>query len=469
VERPSRFARRLSVITVAALAGRLGYVLAVRRHTPAWGDAFVYHNGANLLADGKGFIDPGRYRFFGISTPSAYRPLYPLYLSLWSFLGVHSTLGHRLASCLLGAATVAVVGLAARKFGRTPSEGERLGLVAAALAAISPALWLNDAGLLSESAAAVAVAVALLVLMRYRESPSVWRAGLVGAVVGVAALGRAELVLLLPLLVWPTWRWARDRSARSRWSIVVAFAAGGILLLGPWVGYNLSRFDRPVFIATGLGASMAGGACDPAFYGSKTGYWDAGPACPVDQAQITIPPGVDLSTPSGLAEFRRSAQKQLANEGDESVRDQRARDQAITYIRHHESRFPVVVAARVGRLWGLYHPRQTAEFDGAIEGRGLTEARLAMIWYGMLMLAGIPGLVLLWRRRQPVAPFLALAAAATIAAALTFGVQRYRLPFDVGLPILAAVGISAVIAQRSVDTPEGARDADDVPHPVAAR
>lgn len=446
VERPSRFARQLSVITVAALAGRIGYVLAVRRHTPAWGDAFVYQNAANLLADGKGFIDPGRYQFFGITTPSAYRPLYPLYLSVWSFLGVHSTLGHRLASCVLGAAAVAVVGLAARKFGRTRSEGERLGLIAAALAAISPALWLNDAGLLSESAAAVAVAVALFVLMRYRENPSAWWAGLVGAVVGVAALGRAELVLLLPLLAWPMWRWAggrTERSARSRWSILAAFAAGGILLLGPWVGYNLSRFDRPVFIATGLGASMGGGACNPAFYGSKTGYWDAGPDCNVDQAQITIPPGVDLSTPSGRAEFRRAAQEQLANEGDESVRDQRARDQAITYIRHHESRFPVVVAARVGRLWGLYRPRQTAQFDGTIEGRGLTEARLAMIWYGMLMLAGIPGIVLLWRRRQPVAPFLALAAAATIAAAITFGVQRYRLPFDVVLPILAAVGISA--------------------------
>jgi hypothetical protein len=60
--------------------------------------------------------------------------------------------------------------------------------------------------------------------------------------------------------------------------------------------------------------------------------------------------------------------------------------------------------------------------------------------------------VLLWRRRQPVAPFLALALAATFAAALTFGVQRYRLPFDVALPILAAVGITALIARRSVAT-----------------
>ena len=449
VKPASRFARRLSAITVASLAGRVAYVLAYRRHTPAWGDSFVYQNAANLLADGKGFIDPGRYEFFRIATPSAYRPLYPLYLAGWSLVDVRSTLGHRLVSCLLGAAAVAVVGLAARRFGRTAPERDRLGLLAAALAAVSPALWLNDAGLLSESAAALAVAVFLLALMHYRETPTAWRAGVVGAVIGIAALGRAELVLLLPLLAWPMWRWAGARRTQSKFFIVAAFGAGAILLLGPWVGYNLSRFDRPVYIATGLGASMGGGACDPAFYGAKTGYWDSDPSCGAEQVQITIPTGVDPSTRSGLAEVRALAQKQLRDEGDESVRDERARDQAVTYIRHHEGRFPAVVAARVGRLWGVYHPRQTADFDGRIEGRGLTEARLAMIWYGLLMLAGVPGLVLLWRRRQPVAPFLALAGAATFAAALTFGVQRYRLPFDVVLPILTATGLTALLDRRS--------------------
>ena len=159
--------------------------------------------------------------------------------------------------------------------------------------------------------------------------------------------------------------------------ILGAFAAGGVLLLGPWVGYNLSRFDRPVYLATGLGASMGGGACHAAFYGPKTGYWDAGPACSVVQTQLAIPKGIDLSTPSGLAAFKKYAGVALRNEPDESVRDQAARDQAINYIRAHEKRFPVVVAARVGRLWGLFRPVQTANFDGIIEGRGLNVARLA--------------------------------------------------------------------------------------------
>ncbi|HEY5012621.1 MAG TPA: hypothetical protein VIK61_07940 [Acidimicrobiia bacterium] len=455
VERDSGFGLRLAAISFAALGGRIAYVLAARRHTAAWGDSFVYQNAANLLADGKGFIDPGRYQFFGVVTPSAYRPLYPLYLALWSLVDVRSTLGHRLASCLLGAACVAIVGLAGRHFGRTRAEGNRIGLIAAAAAAVSPSLWLNDAGLLSESAAAVAVAVILLVLMRYWRGPSTWRAGVLGFAVAVAALGRAELVLLFPLLAWPMWRWAGSRAGRDKVMIIGAFAAGGVLLLGPWVGYNLSRFDRPVYLATGLGASMGGGACPAAFYGPKTGYWDSGPGCSVDQAQLAIPKGMDVSTPAGLAAFKKYAGAALKHEPDESVRDQQARDQAVRYIRAHEHRFPVVVAARVGRLWGVFRPKQTADFDGRIEGRGVTPARLAMLWYMILMVVGVPGLVMLWRRRQPVAPFLAIAGACTFAAALTFGVQRYRLPFDVVLPVMAAVGISALLGRGEAQTGGG--------------
>ena len=68
----------------------------------------------------------------------------------------------------------------------------------------------------------------------------------------------------------------------------------------------------------------------------------------------------------------------------------------------------------------------------------------------LAVVGGIVVHVLLWRRRQPVAPFLAIAGACTFAAALTFGVQRYRLPFDVVLPVIAAVGISALLGRKSV-------------------
>jgi hypothetical protein len=448
----------LATITLAAFVGRIGYVLAARRHTPAWGDSFSYHFGANLLAQGKGFIDPLRYSFFGIVAPSAYHPpLYTVYLAVWSKLGVDTVLGHRIVSCLLGAATVAVVGLIGRELGGSRATGERIGLVAAVLAALSPALWVNDAALLSEPAAALAVALATLALLRYRARPDAWHAAAVGAWFGIAALSRAELLLLFPLLCVPMARWASEHRAAERstaagWRNVVALGLAGIVIAGPWVGYNLTRFDKPVYISTGLGATLGGGACDAAFYGPKTGYWDGATNCGAQQVNIPVPAGVDASTPAGRAAIGAVARRQLKNEGDESVRESQARTHAIDYIRAHKGRLPVVVLARVGRLWGFFRPWQTATFDATIEGRGLLAARLALIGYGLLAVASVPGLMLLYKRRQPVAPFLALAFIVTLSAALSFGVQRYRVPFDVVMPVLAAVALESLWSRRRPQT-----------------
>src|SRR5579863_5927842 len=47
------------LVTVAlGLALRVGYVFLYRHHVRLTGDAFYYHYQANLLASGKGFINP---------------------------------------------------------------------------------------------------------------------------------------------------------------------------------------------------------------------------------------------------------------------------------------------------------------------------------------------------------------------------------------------------------------------------
>src|SRR3954465_11876101 len=84
-------------------------------------------------------------------------PLYPLYLSLFSLVGLKSWAAHRVASCLLGAATVGAVGILGRRVG-----GERVGLVAAGIAAVYPLLWVNDATVLSESLYGLLIALALI-------------------------------------------------------------------------------------------------------------------------------------------------------------------------------------------------------------------------------------------------------------------------------------------------------------------
>jgi len=65
--RLSRFWVVLGLIVVVGLAGRLVSMnlWAPKTGLDLGGDAVYYHEAANLLADGKGFIDPYRYLFGG--------------------------------------------------------------------------------------------------------------------------------------------------------------------------------------------------------------------------------------------------------------------------------------------------------------------------------------------------------------------------------------------------------------------
>ena len=64
----------------------------------------------------------------------------------------------------MGAATVALIGLLARRV-----AGDRAGLVAAAIAAVYPPLWMLDASLRSESLYAPLIALVLLLAYRLRD------------------------------------------------------------------------------------------------------------------------------------------------------------------------------------------------------------------------------------------------------------------------------------------------------------
>ena len=41
-----------------------------------------------------------------------------------------------------------------------------------------------------------------------------------------------------------------------------------LLVVGPWVGYNMSRFDDPVFISSGFGVTLASSNCATALPGT---------------------------------------------------------------------------------------------------------------------------------------------------------------------------------------------------------
>lgn len=400
------------LIGAVALAVRVAYVVFVKRHDALVGDEPYFHLTANWLAEGFGFT-AGPHS--GI--PSAlHPPLYSLVLTPVSWLASGSALlAQRLAGAVLGTLTVVVIGYLGRAVAR-----DRVGLVAAVLAAISPTLWVNDGILMSESLAALLVAVALLMAYRYARMPTNANATWMGVVCGLAALTRGELILLVPFVAIPMVVRGHRRDVRRRGVALASVLIGTLLLIAPWAAYNASRFARPVYVSSNLGGTLCGANNRLTYSGSELGLWDRS-ACPV--------PGRRLADQSVLDDFWTS--------------------RSITYAREHASRLPVVAAVRLARITGLYAPGQMVTFA---ENTGARPRFASWLAYGTsLLLAPFAayGLVLLRRRKLLVAPLVAMIGMVLMVAVLLHGDVRYRVPADVALVVLGAAGIDGVTTRRS--------------------
>jgi 4-amino-4-deoxy-L-arabinose transferase-like glycosyltransferase len=276
--RPQRFWWWLVAVCAAALAVRLTYVLGWRTPWTVIGDPYYYHHGANLLADGEGYVHPYQFLLFGVRLPGAdHPPGFMTVLAGFSWLGLRSYFQHQVISCLIGAAGVAAMGAAGRRI-----AGERVGLIVAAMAAVSPNLFYFDAMVVSESMVVGTTALILLAAYRWWDRPTTRSALVFGLVIGVAALVRSEAVLLgpliaVPLLWWRSRRADRERAAGTggvRWlpQLAVAGAAAAVVV-APWVGYNMARFSEPVTLSAQFDQTLGTANCETVYFGDRVGYW----------------------------------------------------------------------------------------------------------------------------------------------------------------------------------------------------
>lgn len=430
----TRFARALVAVLIVAAGVRLAYV-AFGKAGPcanpvvgeiptecAVGDQLFYNAAANRLAEGDGFVEP--FDRTDDPAPAAdHPPLTVIVLAPVSWLGDRPPLEwfddpthlthHRYTMAVLGTALVALVALLGRRV-----AGDVAGIVAAAIAAASPNLWVNDALVMSETVTGLTVVGALLLALRFRDAPTRGRAVALGAVCGLAALARAELLLFVPLLLVPVvWRPERNRGVHTAAALVGAFA-----VVAPWVGFNLARFEEPTTISTNDGIALAGSNCDPVYSGDAIGLTAiSGPDACIDTPH---PPG------------------------DQSEVAREYREQALDYARDHMARVPLVVAARVARTWSLFRPLDMVSFNEG-EGRERWVTRLGLVAYYPTLVAAVAGGVVVWRTRRRV-ELWALAAPAivvTVGAAVSYGQTRFRAAAEPSLAILAAVALVAFVSR----------------------
>jgi 4-amino-4-deoxy-L-arabinose transferase-like glycosyltransferase len=412
-----RFWRVLLLVVLAALAFRVGYVLLAKHDEPRLGDQIYYNVAADQLARGEWFTDPRDG-----SETAQHPPLTALALAPTSWVaervdeGGDHVLAQRLTMAVFGAGVVVLTALVGRTVG-----GDRAGIVAAIVAALYPNLWMNDGLVMSETLATGAVALAILLAYRFGRDPTWQNAGWLGAACGIAVLARSELGLLLPFMVLPVALFARSlpTARRLAWFGVSCLAA--LVVVSPWLVANLTRFDEAVFFSTNDGLTICGANNDRTYDGDGIGLW-ANQDCGAYLEPLTDL-GLEAST--------------LSND---------LRHQGIDYLTDHFDRVPVVVAARVARVWSLYAPGYMADYNEG-EGREQWASWLGFATFWILLPFAVAGVVLLRRRRVPITPLVAQFVLVTVTAALVYGLVRFRTPAEVSIVVLAAVAIDAVLAR----------------------
>lgn len=386
---------------------------------------------ATMIAEGHGMSSPVLFILTGREVPGAGRPpAWTMTIAALDVAGLRTPTDARLAAAVLGAAAVLLIGHVAWQL-----AGRAAGIAAAGIAAANPSLFINDWRLLNDGPYALVVAIVLWCSYRLWARPTMGRAAVLGAVIALGFYTRAEALLLVVLLIPPLVGWLPNLERGRRWQLGAVAGAVALALVVPYGWWNLQRFHHPQ-PTIGTGVALLNGSCDRAWYGDRIGMVEF--SCFDDAAEriyfdVTVDP-----------------------DADESDVDRDHGERARAYIKANAQRLPLVMAARIGRVYGVFQPAATTRFDVDIEQRGRVEPWLALGVYYLLVPVAVGGFVHLRRRRIPTSPFVALAASVTITVALTHGLPRYRVPVDVALCLLGGIGVAALLRWYRCQRSDGA-------------
>ncbi len=398
-QRRRSFGVGLGVLVVLAFALRV--VVAGSLGPLRGGDAQWYSNLAIDLSQGSGFVDPIKYRFWGETGISLFKP------PLWSgVLAIPSALfpdnalaAQRIVACLLGAVMVLLVGLTARRL-----AGRAAGLFAAALAAVAPNLVMLDGLLLVESIYATTIAAILFVSFRLDRRRDLVSAALLGALIGLGMLQRVDAALIVPLLAVPLF--VRIRNCDGFALRAGVAVASMFLILAPWSVYASVKTHSVVVVSSNAGEAIANANCDETWNGRIAGYWS-----------LTC----------------------LGKQPD---------DRGVAYAVRHLESAPRVALQRVGRSFDFYRPFQNQSLATLIDGRPPAMARLGLfVWYAMLPLA-ILGYVVLKRSKKWTWPLVAMVGLSIVVSVAIHGETRFRVPAVVAVTILAGVALGRLVPSR---------------------
>lgn len=419
-ERPAPwFVPTLAVLVILGVVLRIAYAVVWENGTTLVGDPQFFQQTAASLSHGHGYaVDfPGTRH---LAPTALHPPMFPFVLALLDLVRLQSAEAHRIALAFISAVSVVAMGLLGR---RLMSPG--VGLVAAAFAAFSP-LWVQWGGrVLSESVYLVVIPLLLWMALECVDRPS-WRIfGVVGLVIGVAALTRSEalafvVVLGVPLVLLGSRDW------RRRGAYAMALVAGVIIIVGPWLVRNEIQMGG-LTLSTDNGTTWAGAYTPATFSPANPLYGSFDNATQFADTLVSLKWG---KPPGGAKAWTELTLENAVGSAGKS------------FARSHLSDLPGVVLAREGRLWGVYALGSQLQYDAEEGGqvRGFFVAGQFVEWISIpLAIAG--GIVLGRDSRRRLVVLVAPMVVAALGAAVFYGTTRLRVVAEPSLFLLASIAL----------------------------
>ena len=205
---------------------------------------------------------------------------------------------------------------------------------------------------MSESLYGALIVAVLLAAYAYLDARTVRRAAVLGALIALAALTRGEALLLVPLLGLALV--ARGSAAGD--------ASGSCTSPCSW---RPSRSCSPRGRSATRRRSPRPSSSPPTARASGS-------------APTAIRPTTGRSSACGTS--RATGRRRP---GDEAQQSREYRRRGMQYMRDHAGRVPLVLAARVGRLYDVFRPAQMRVYE-ASEGRPARSERLG-VWLFWLL------------------------------------------------------------------------------------
>jgi tetratricopeptide (TPR) repeat protein len=385
---------------------------------PSGSDMHFYDDWARQILHGR-LSD--HESFYGL-------PLYPWLLALlYRLFGVSPFIPGLFQVCLDAGTAVLIYKITIAIF-RSASTGERetaatfVGLAAAAGWTFFVPAQAYAVILMPTAWSVFVFWLVVWQIVRANGPPSALRCFGFGLLIGIAAMGVASILFLVPLIIAALFRPLSDAAIRS--SLAIRSAAIALFVLGLTAGtspcwiHNYFVARDPVFLSAHGGINLWLGNNPEA-----TGY-PRFPGLHAGQAQM-LRDSIDLAETTAGRTLKRSEVSQYWSS--------KARD----YIATNPGAWLKLMIRKVGNFWNAF------EYDDLGVITNLREHRVLFpgLHFGVVAALAIPGLLYSWRA-FPASRWIAAAVALHLAAILPiFVTERYRLAVVPALCIFAALGL----------------------------